>query len=100
MIAPIQNDVASRRTGFLWTERAGVGRPVQAGLRLGCAGNGPGGPGPVTLSAESSAELLAASSYFRDVACQRPYGDSTSGGAVNLSRSLIPQGMRGPRSLR
>ena len=42
--------------------------------------------------AESSAEPQAASSYFRDVACQRPYGDSALlPVALSISRSLIPR---------
>jgi hypothetical protein len=62
--------------------------PGQANLYLG-------------IVAESSAEPQAASSYFRDVASQRPYGDSALlPVALSISRSLIPQGMRAPRSPR
>ena len=44
------------------------------------------------IVAESSAEPQAASSYFRDVACQRPYGDSALlPVALSISRSLIPR---------
>ena len=44
------------------------------------------------IVAESSAELQAASSYFRVVACQRPYGNSALlPVALSISRSLIPR---------
>lgn len=52
------------------------------------------------IVAESSAELwprrrISAMLHTSGLTATPP-----SGGAVNLSRSLIPQGMRGPRSLR
>ena len=44
------------------------------------------------IVAESSAEPQAASSHFRDVACQRPYDDSALlPVALSISRSLIPR---------
>jgi hypothetical protein len=44
------------------------------------------------IVAESSAEPQAAPSYFRDVACQRPYGDSALlPVALSISRSLLPR---------
>ena len=44
------------------------------------------------IVAESSAEPQAASSYLRDVACQRPYDDSALlPVALSISRSLIPR---------
>ena len=52
------------------------------------------------IVAESSAEPQAASSYFRDVACQRPYGDSALlPVALSISRSLIPRACE-PRARR